>query len=111
MNDKMDSLNFVWGNVGKKLEKLDKKRLLAIAQKNAEKYLFSISYDEFELLLDEIENGKFDIVKVKHYNETHLIFSEFQKFLTENSDMVSIGSLLVGQIDKSDRFAKLLTEE
>lgn len=111
--DKQDSINFVWGNVGKKLEKLSEKRLFSIAQKNPEYYLYMVYSDELDNMFDDIiENGIEGYEeKIIELNEKHNLFIEISEFLTESNEIVSIGSTLTGQIDKSDRFAKILKTE
>jgi len=111
------SINFVWGNVGKDLQKLDKERMLAIAQQNPEKHLAIRSNLELFDLLDMLEkevsklDGSLEIPenifkKILEINKSDNVFREVAKFLRYKSDMLSIGSTITGQIEKKSAFLK-----
>lgn len=108
MSDQVDkSINFVWGNVGKDLQKLDKDRMLCIAQQNPEKHLaIQSNLEIFELLkkltveIDKLEipiEAQKEILRINKADNT---FREVAKFLRYKSDMLSIGSAITGQIEK-----------
>lgn len=114
--NQQDGLIFVWGNFGKKLEDMDKERLFAIAQKNADKYL-SVLYlkdiekcDLLKKVIDSSEKGLTDESKkmILELNKKHTIFKETHAFFKDNRDNLSVGSLITGEVDKSGRFANIM---
>lgn len=110
-NNQMDGLIFVWGNYGKKLEKLDKKRLYSVVMDDSEFFLSSMYIEETKTVLDEVnKNGLSDKAKelIGILNDKEIIFKETNKFFKANQDNLSVGSLVTGNIDKSGRFADIL---
>lgn len=113
-----NALILVWSNVGQKLKKIDDNRLLAIAQKNADYHLTTISLKEilpFIKDLDEkfnVENPPSldDLKKLLDINEKDNLFREISKFFNESHDNLSIGSALTEPFDKSKRMMDLLED-
>ena len=114
MSDQVErSVNFVWGNVGKDLQELDKNRMLAIAQQNPEKHLsIQANIEILELIkelskeVDKLELPN-DIKKeILRINKADNTFREVAKLLRYKSDMLSIGSAITGQIEKRQAFLR-----
>lgn len=109
----------VWGNFGKEIKKLDEKRLFAVTQNNPDYFLNLILSDEldiiFDKLIDEIENDNKisdeTLEKIFKSNNLHNLFKEINEFLTQSDDMLSIGSFLTGEFDKSDKLASILDKD
>lgn len=105
-SDKVELSNvFVWANVGKKLEELDKKRLLCLAHQNPNHNLSIITNIEVDKIIKELfENKEFpdfnnDIQKqILDLNNADNTFREVAKFMRYKQDMLSIGSTITGQI-------------
>jgi len=116
LSDNQDGLIFVWGNFGKKLEKKDKKRLLAIAQNNPDFFLNTLYDMEVLDIIDDInetgllENEK-TLLDIIELNDNHNLFKEINEFFTVNPDNLSTGSLLTGNLDKTGRFAQILKQK
>lgn len=113
---------FVWGNFGKEIKKLDEKRLLAICQNNPDYFLSLIYCDELEKIfnkllseIDELEKDEMvsdEILNaIFENNKLHDLFNEINDFLTQSNDMISIGSFLTGEFDKSGKLADILRKE
>jgi len=110
LDNTQDGLIFVWGQVGKRLQKLDTDRLIAIAQNDSDYHLTIIYNSEIENLIDDIhENGLTDELKksILESNKKHNIFKEVHDYFKQSSDNLSVGSLLTGELDKSERFARI----
>ena len=105
------SLNFVWGHVGKKLQKLDNQRYLAIGQNSAHEYLSRIynknMQKHIKLLPDKADEY---LIAIEHENELDNLFRQIALFMRGNSDMVSIGSFVTGQLEKSVKTGKIVTK-
>lgn len=105
-DDVNKSINFVWGNIGRGLQKKDKKRMIAIAQLNHEHHLSVLANIDIEKIIDEIFDKDFVELTEKHIkmiielNETDNTFREIARFLKKSQDMLSVGSTITGQIDK-----------
>lgn len=109
--DKSDaSINFVWGHVGKKLQKLDSERMLCLTQQNPDLKLSVLTNIEIGELIKElfsddrnIPNFNLDIKKkILNLNNVDNTFRETAKFLRYKQDMLSIGSAITGQIDRTN---------
>ena len=106
-SDKVDArINFVWGNVGEGLKKLDEIRMLCLAQQNPNHSLSVITNIEIEKLIKEIfespnEIGFFTTEiknKIVELNKKDVTFREISKFFKQSQDMLSIGSTITGNI-------------
>lgn len=105
-SDKVELSNvFVWGNVGKKLEELDKDRMLCLAQQNPNHSLSIIANLEVDKIIQDLFIDK-DIPeftdeikeKILKLNNADNTFREIAKFMRYKQDMLSIGSAITGQI-------------
>lgn len=110
-SDKSDaSINFVWGHVGKKLQKLDSERMLCLTQQNPDLKLSVLTNIELDDLIKEIFVDNKDIAilnkeikkKILHINNVDNTFRETSKFLRHKEDMLSIGSAITGQIERTN---------
>ena len=109
--DKSDaSINFVWGHVGKKLQKLDPERMLSLTQQNPDYKLSVLTNIEIDELIKELfpddkdipnlnKNIKDKILKLNNVDNT---FREIARFLRYKQDMLSIGSTITGQIERTN---------
>lgn len=109
--DKTDaSINFVWGHVGKKLQKLDPERMLCLTQQNPDLKLSVLTNIELDELIKEIFSNDKDIPnfnleikkKILKINNVDNTFRETSRFLRYKQDMLSIGSAITGQIDRTN---------
>lgn len=113
LDSSQDGLIFVWGNFGQKLEKIDKDRLFAVAQNNADRFL-SVLYNldlQKDNIIDEVNKNKLsDKAKklILELNKKDTLFREIHEFFKINQDNLSVGSLITGNVDKSSRFASIL---
>lgn len=108
--DKSDaSINFVWGHVGKKLQKLDPERMLCLTQQNPDYRLSILTNIELDSLIKDLFPDNKDIPnlnkniqeKILKLNNVDNTFRETARFLRYKQDMLSIGSAITGQIDRS----------
>ena len=105
-SDRVELSNvFVWANVGKKLEELDKQRLLCLAHQNPNHSLSVITNMEMDKLIKDIFEDKVfpnfsdEIQKrIINLNNADNTFREVAKFMKYKSDMLSIGSTITSQI-------------
>jgi hypothetical protein len=106
-SDKVDaSINFVWGNVGEGLKKLDEIRMLCLAEQNPNHSLSVITNIEIEKLIKEIFESPNEIGfftneiknKIVELNKKDVTFREIAKFFKQTNDMLSIGSTITGNI-------------
>lgn len=109
MTDKQDAgMNFVWSKIGKDLQQLDKKRMLAIAHQKPD-YMLSVqanidgleiieklfdSDKSFPELTKEIEKMIFEL------NHKDNMFREISDMLRHSRDMLSMGSTITGEIKR-----------
>ena len=109
--DKSDaSINFVWGHVGKKLQKLDPERMLCLTQQNPDLKLSVLTNIEIDELIKELFSDKRDIPnfnleikkKILKLNNVDNTFRETSRFLRYKQDMLSIGSAITGQIERTN---------
>lgn len=104
------SINFVWGYVGKKLQKLDTERMLCLAQQNPDYHLSILTNIELDTIIKELFSGKKDIPnlnaeiqkKILKLNKVDNTFREIARFMRYKQDMLSIGSAITGQIDRTN---------
>lgn len=103
---------FVWGHFGKKLQKLDNKRYFAITQNSPAYHLSRIYNDNLEKIIDKIglDNCNMDEIFKEMENENYLdnLFRQISYYLTNNADMVSIGSTLTGELEKSVKLGRII---
>lgn len=104
---------FVWGHFGKKLQKLDSERYLAISQNSPEYHLSRIYNNNVEKIIDEIGNGNIDKIfeKMEYENYLDNLFRQVSRFLRGGGDMVSIGSALTGEVEKTVKMGRIITPE
>ena len=100
---------FVWGHFGKKLQKLDKDRYFAISQNSPHEFLSRIYNNNMEKIIDEM-NLKTIFDDIEHENYLDNLFRQVSAFMRGNSDMVSIGSALTGQLEKSIKTGRIITK-
>lgn len=118
MMDNVDrGKTLVWGNFGKEIKDLDEKRLYAIAQNNPEYYLNLILTEELDIIFDKLLSALDNDEDIDEFlneifdsNKKHNLFKEINSFLTQSDDMLSIGSFLTGEFDKSYRVADILSK-
>ena len=100
---------FVWGHFGKKLQKLDSERYFAISQNSPHEFLSRIYNRNMEKIIDKMDlDSLFDDIENENYLDN--LFRQVSAFLRGNSDMVSIGSALTGQLEKSIKTGKIITK-
>ena len=105
-SDKVESSNiFIWGNVGKKLEKLDENRMLCLAHQNPNISLSVITNIEVDKIIEDLffekdfPNFNTEIQeKILKLNNADNTFRQVAKFMKYKQDMLSIGSAITGQI-------------
>lgn len=106
---------FIWGEIGELLKEKDRDRLLAVIQSRPEYYLGQkASRDIDEIIIDLLASG--DITpeleaRIIEINELDSIFRETAKLLRESDDMLSIGSMALGELDKSEAIMRLFGED
>lgn len=109
--DKSDaSINFVWGHVGKKLQKLDPERMLCLTQQDPDYSLSVLTNIEIDDLIKELFSDDKDIPnlnvniqkKILNLNKVDNTFREIARFLRYKQDMLSIGSTITGQIERTN---------
>ena len=110
-NNSDGSINFVWGHVGKKLQKLDNERYLAITQNSAHEFLSRIYNNRMEKIISDLpKNIETFFDDIEHENYLDNLFRQVSAFMRGNSDMVSIGSFLTGELEKSHKTGKIITK-
>jgi hypothetical protein len=102
------SINFVWGYIGKQLQQLDKRRMLAIAQNNPNYHLNILANIDIDVIINDLFFTDTDIIlsdnlkkRIIELNRIDNTFIEIAKFLKHSQDMLSTGSTITGQIDKN----------
>ena len=111
MMDNTDRGNiFIWGNFGKKLQKLDNERYLAITQNSPDEFLSRIYNNKMEKIISKIDNGDIDLIfdEMEKENDLDNLFRQVASFMRGNSDMISIGSLLTGELEKSVKTGRIV---
>ena len=116
-NDAIDGGKiFIWAQVGEMLKQLDEKRILCIAQQNANYSLSVMANDEIlkhvSLMkkTDDITDEQLDeIIRIlTDTNYRDNLFREITKFLQrEPHDLLSIGSFITGEIESKTAFLDL----
>lgn len=100
---------FVWGHFGKKLQKLDSDRYFAITQNSPHEFLSRIYNKRIEAIIDKMDlETLFDDMENENYLDN--LFRQVSAFMRGNSDMVSIGSALTGELEKSHKTGKIITK-
>jgi len=100
---------FVWGHFGKKLQKLDSERYFAITQNSPHEFLSRIYNNRMEQIINEMKlETLFDDMEKENYLDN--LFRQVSAFMRGNSDMVSIGSALTGELEKSIKTGKIITK-
>lgn len=100
---------FVWGHFGKKLQKLDSERYLAITQNSPHEFLSRIYNNRIEKIIDKMDlDSLFD--NIEKENRLDNLFRQVSAFMRGNSDMLSIGSALTGELENSIKTGKIITK-
>ena len=104
---------FVWGDYGQVLKDMDSKRIHAIAQVNPDRFLAIISNCEIDLILDLILNKELpkDFEKmIMELESKDTMFKEIAKFLSRQTDMLSVGSFLTGEKESNKAFMQVFND-
>lgn len=100
---------FVWGNFGKKLQKLDKDRYFAITQNSPHEFLSRIYNRNMEKIINDMDyENLFD--NMEKENDLDNLFRQVAGFMRGNSDMVSIGSFLTGELERQTKLGRIATK-
>lgn len=100
---------FVWGHFGKKLQKLDNERYLAITQNSPHEFLSRIYNNKMESIIDKMDlDNLFDDIEKE--NDLDNLFRQVASFMRGNISDVSIGSALTGQLEKAIKTGKIITK-
>lgn len=106
---------FIWGQVGKQLQDLDKTRMLAIIQDKPNIHLSRLANDEILKASDKLfEGDDIDPDKLAEYrktitqtNDLDNVFRQTAQLLKDSNDMLSIGSAMTGEIENKKGYLKI----
>lgn len=106
---------FIWGQVGKQLQTLDKKRMLAIIQDKPNIHLSRLANDEILTASDKLfEGDDITVEQLAQYrktiNKTNDLDNTFRQtahLLKDSQDMLSIGSAMTGEIENKKGYLKI----
>lgn len=109
---------FIFGQLGEKLRELDDERLLAILQAKPDYFLGQKASQEIDelldkLLADELTDEELDraLDLAIIINERDSIYREVARFMHDSDDMLSVGSMTLGELASSDAVLELFEKE
>jgi len=110
-NEVMDRGNiFVWAHFGKKLQKLDKDRYLAISQNSADRYLSRIYNKNIEKIIMNMTDNNIDetIDLIEIENNLDNLFRQVALYMRGTGDLVSVGSALTGELERNVKLGRIV---
>ena len=111
-NDNVDKANvFLWGHFGKKLQKLDNERYLAITQNSPNEFLSRIYNNRMEKIINKLcgDENKIDKLFDEMENENYLdnLFRQVSAYMRNTSE-IAVGSALTGELEKSINLGRIV---
>lgn len=110
---------FVWGQIGEELKKLDKDRMLCLAQKNPHYALSVKANQELAVIIEEILNAETDsdgrisaeakkkiMDMVENHNDLDTIFRQINRYFQTYPDILSTGSMIMGETEQKKAWLK-----
>lgn len=98
---------FIYGQIGDSLQKRDKERLLGVLQHNPDYFLSLLANQDISGLLDLFREADYKITPelkklIYQINSNDAIFREIARFMQDSGDMLSSGSMVLGEVDKTE---------
>lgn len=99
----IETTNFIWGNFGDELQKLDPERYLAIGLYQSDLFLSRIYNKRIIEAVKYLKDGNIKkyLEVIDFENNADTLFREVSALLRLGMDMVSIGSALTGNVKPS----------